>query len=108
MKVLQRNLMKLSTHSNIATKEFCKGMFCLQVVLIYLCLLVYKKGFLCKSSKVCRGYQKVANEKKITKQPCQVALFSSKTATESLKPYYCFCFDLQSCVNLRLYNLGYK
>ena len=38
-------------------------------VLIYLSVLVCKKGF----------------------------LFSSKTATESLKPFNVFCFDFQSC-----------
>ena len=103
--------MKLSTHSNTATKEFCKAMFCLLVVLIFLCVLVCKKGFLCKSSKVCRGYQKVAHEKKNhknAKQTCQMALFSSKTASLSLKPYTVFCFDLQSCVILRLYKLSCK
>ena len=28
-------------------KEFCRAMFCLLAVLIYLCVLVCKKGFLC-------------------------------------------------------------
>ena len=39
---------------------------------------------------------------------CQIALFSSKTATESLKSYTVCCFDLQFCVNLKLYSLGFK
>ena len=41
------------------------------------------------------------------KKSCQIALFSSKTVTKSLKPYTVF-FYLQSCVNLRLYKLGHK
>ena len=45
---------------------------------------------------------------KNAKKSCQNALFSSKTATESLKPYTVFCFDLQSCVKIRFYKIGCK
>ena len=38
---------------------------------------------------------------------CQIALFSSKTDTESLKPYLLF-FVFISYVNVRLYKLGCK
>ena len=54
--------------------------------------------------KVAHGKTKSQN----AEQSCQIALFSSKTATESLQPYTVFCFDLQSCINLRLYKLSYK
>ena len=37
-------------------KEFCRAMFCLLVVLIYLCVLVCKKGFLWRSSIERKGY----------------------------------------------------
>ena len=43
---------------------------------------------------------------KNAKKSCQIALFSSKTATERFNSYTVFCFDLQSCVNLRFYKLG--
>ena len=39
---------------------------------------------------------------------CWIALNSSKTATEILKPYTVFCFDFQSFVNVRLYKLVCK
>ena len=44
------------------------------------------------------------------KTSCQIALSSStgvpSTVTESLKHYTVFCFDFQSCVNVRLHKLG--
>ena len=104
-------------------------MFCLFAVLIYLCVLVCKKGLLCSSwierkgyctsvtvflyfnSNVCKSLTKklpMGKKIKIEKKSCQIALFSSKTATESLKPSTVFCFDLSSCVNLSLYKLVCK
>ena len=44
----------------------------------------------------------------IKSQKNQIALFSSKTATEGLKPNTVFCFDIQSYLDLRLYNLDFK
>ena len=46
--------------------------------------------------------------KKMQKNSCQIALFSSKTATKSLKLYIVFCFGLQPYVKIRLYKLGCK
>ena len=42
------------------------------------------------------------NHKYYKNSSCQIALFSSKTASEA------FCFDFQICVYVRLYRLGCK
>ena len=56
-------------------------------------------AFLYFNSNVCKRLPKNA------KNSCQIALFSSKTATESHKPYTVFSFDLQPCVKIRLYKV---
>ena len=55
--------------------------------------------FFISTQRYVKGYQKSCPWEKNTKQLCQIALFSSKTATESLKSYTVFCFDLQTCFN---------
>ena len=55
-----------------------------------------------------QGYKKIAHWKKITKmqkKKNQIALFGSKSATESLNSYIVSCFDLHSrwCYRLDMY-----
>ena len=69
-------------------------------------------AFLYFNSKICKRLpNKLPLRKKNhinAKQSCQIALFNSKTATESLKPCTVCCFDLQSSVKIILYKLGSK
>ena len=63
------------------------------------------------TQKYARGYKKKCpceKNAKMQNKSCQIALFRSEIVTESLKPYSVFCFDLQSCVKIRLYKLDCK
>ena len=87
-------------------KEFCRATFCLYSVRRAMSVAVQRKEycssliiFLYFNSKLCRRLPKICPwEKNLVKLP-----YSAKTtATESLMPFAIFCFDLQSCVNVRL------
>ena len=70
------------------------------------CTYFSYRFFFISTQKYVRGYQQGCpwekESEKCQNKSCQIALFSTKTATESLKHYiYCFCCDFQYCVNIR-------